>query len=102
MLPWLIMAAASVLAQNQKRQQAQAAMMLDQYKQNAIETGGSTRMADVLTNQQKINAMSTDYSNALMGMVGQSSGGGGGDSSDDDDEDKVKPRSGVRLRMEDF
>lgn len=96
MLPWLIMAAASLLSQKQQQKKAQESMLLDQYKQNAHEAGGSTRMADVMGGQMQIDNASADYGPALLSLIGKSTG------DDDDDPQKVRPRSGVRLRMEDF
>jgi len=99
MLPWLIMAAASLLSQKQKEKQQQESLLMDQYRKNAQEAGGSTRMADVMGGERAIQEQGADYGPALLSLVGKATGG--------DDEDELRkrsavPRSGVRLRMEDF
>lgn len=78
MLPFIIAAAASILANQQKKRQAANELYLDQLTQNAHELGGNTRMADVYNGERKIGAMGADYTGAL-GLIGKL-GSGGSDS----------------------
>ena len=81
MLPFIIAAAASILANDQKKKQEAQDLYLDQMRENAREQGGSTRMFDVTNGLRKINMQGADYGGAL-GLVGKL--GGGSDSGDVD------------------
>jgi len=83
MLPWIIAAAAQILASKQKEERAKQALYLDQLKQNAHELGGNTRMADVISGEKSINDQGVDYGAALQ-LVGRKFGGGDDATSDND------------------
>lgn len=79
MLPFVIAAAASILANQQKQRREREQLYLDQLERNASRFGGNTDMAQVLERGRSINDEGANYGGAL-GLVGQLSSSGGGDS----------------------
>lgn len=96
MLPLIIMAAAQLLSDRQKKQQEQTDLMQSTLDRSAQRMGGGDLLnSDVYGAQRKINDQSTNYG-PLLSLVGSAVG---------DEEDKprgVTPRSGVKLKLSDF
>jgi hypothetical protein len=86
MLPFIIAAAASILANQERQRQERQQLYLKELEQNAARMGGNTQLADVYNTGRQIDAQGADYGSAL-GLVGQF--GGGADSSADTNPDNV-------------
>lgn len=76
MLPFIIAAAASIIAAEKKRHDERQAVYLDTLKQNAHQFGGNTQMADVISANRAIGQEGANYGPAL-GLVGKLDGLGG-------------------------
>jgi hypothetical protein len=85
MLPLIIMAAASILSNQKKQEEARRQNYLSAMERQAQQLGGHTDLADVYRQGRAIDQSSADYG-PLLSLVGAAADGGGYEKTDQDPE----------------